>query len=67
MRAHESTRLGQSLKKPNRHDGLWVVRSSSDHSQCSPDHHHGREEDPWFDVVESDVARNLSDDIAWSN
>ena len=52
------------MEETDCHDVSWMMGSSSDHGESSPNDHHAREEDARFEVVEGEVGRDLADDIS---
>lgn len=64
MRTDEGGSLAQAEEEANGHDRLWSLDRSRHHCQAAPEAHHHGEEIARLDVVEGEIARDLTQDIA---
>jgi len=64
MSSNEGARLGDALEETYCHDIPWMVGCCRDHGEGSPDDYHAWKEDTRFEVVEGQIAGNLTNNVA---
>ena len=63
MSPDEGTGFGDALEESDCHDIPWAMGRCRDHGEGSPKDHHAWEEDARLEVVEGQIAGNLTNDI----
>lgn len=64
MSSDEGAGFGDSLEETDCHDVSWVTGCCRDHGEGSPDNHHTWKEDTRLEVVEGQIAGNLTNNVA---